>query len=113
MQQDISASRNASATPQGTDNKTKSIITIIFLFIAFPIGFILMWFWTRWSIWIKVFVTIITIIPLLSALAIGLLVTINPREQMYKGKCKSQCKENVQFQTCFDSCMNQNSRNPQ
>ncbi len=72
----------APVSPPKTDT-TKNIIVILLVLFLFPVGLILMWFWTSWKTWVKVLVTVIPfilIVPLSILMAI-VLVAINPNRQ--------------------------------
>jgi signal peptidase I len=44
---------------------TKNIIVCLALFLFTPIGLLLMWFWVKWPLWIKLLVTVLLLLPLL------------------------------------------------
>lgn len=46
----------------GSGISIKSIIATVSFFIYFPLGVILMWFWTKWPKWLKISLTIIGIL---------------------------------------------------
>lgn len=52
-------------------NFVKNIIVIILLIFFYPVGLILMWFWTKWPKWFKLSLTILLILIQLTALALG------------------------------------------
>lgn len=65
----------------GVSKDTKTIVTVLLLIFVFPIGFLLMWFWSGWKVWVKFLVSVpITILTLIIVPAI-LLLTINPAKQ--------------------------------
>lgn len=39
--------------------ETKTIIVILLLLFVLPAGIVLMWFWMKWPIWLKVLITVI------------------------------------------------------
>lgn len=39
--------------------KLKVVFTVISLIVWYPVGVILMWFWTKWPMWVKVLLTAI------------------------------------------------------
>ena len=43
---------------QPTSNTAKTLITILFLIFAAPIGFLFMIFWAKWNIWVKILVSV-------------------------------------------------------
>lgn len=46
------------ATTNGTSEDTKTIVTVLVLLLAYPIGLIVMWAWPKWKAWIKILVTL-------------------------------------------------------
>jgi hypothetical protein len=82
---------NITVTPQtSTDqNNTKTIVTVILLLFFTPVGLILMWFWTRWAVWVKILVSILFIIPLfilIPVMAAIVLVAVNPSRQFLRAR---------------------------
>lgn len=53
------------ADPSGLSTDAKTIIVVLLLVFAFPVGLILMWLWTDWPKWIKWTLSLILILPLL------------------------------------------------
>lgn len=49
----------------GMSEDTKTIITVLLLLFAFPIGVVMTWVWMRWPTWVKVLLTALIIIPLI------------------------------------------------
>lgn len=45
--------------------RAKTIIVILLLLFITPLGIILMWFWTRWPLWVKLLVSIPLLLPFL------------------------------------------------
>lgn len=64
--------QNSKLINNKVSEKTKTIITIILLLftcIFFPlglIGFILMWFWTKWNKWVKILISLIFVLIFIS-----------------------------------------------
>ncbi len=46
----------------GTSEDTKTIVTVLLLLFVFPLGLVLMWFWTKWPSWIKLLISVPIII---------------------------------------------------
>lgn len=49
---------------------TKTLITILLLVFVFPVGFILMWVWTKWKLWVKLLITIPIILFMLGMVGV-------------------------------------------
>lgn len=52
------------ADPSGLSDDAKTIIVVLLLVFAFPVGLILMWLWTEWPKWVKWLLSLILITPL-------------------------------------------------
>lgn len=66
---------------------TKTIITILLLVFAYPVGLIMMFVWMDWAWWIKLLVVLIPILPfmmLVSFVIAIVLASINPTAQLNK-----------------------------
>lgn len=67
---------------QGTSEDTKTIVTVLLLVFLYPIGVIVMFFWPRWPVWVKVLLSLpILLIPFLAVFLSVILVAINPAKQ--------------------------------
>jgi hypothetical protein len=95
-----------SPTEGPKDNKT--LITVLLLLFVYPIGFLLMWFWTKWKTWVKIVVSAIgccLIIPLIGFMAIAVLSAVNPQAQIQKANCIKACTAEGKTQTaCVTEC---------
>ena len=61
----------------------KSTITVVALILSYPLGLLLTWFWTKWSLKLKILVTIPAILTLLFTLfLIFVIVKVRPNELM-------------------------------
>ena len=68
---------------------TKSLITVLLLVFAYPIGAIVMFFWTKWPVWVKILIGLpLLLLPLafVGIIVAAMLVTVNPSEQINKAK---------------------------
>lgn len=86
----------AKKTDSGMSYETKTIIVMLTLLFATPVGLILMWVWMKWPLWIRI---LLTVLPFLFAfLVMGFVLTIlglvfsNPDVQ-------KEMKQNVQVET--------------
>lgn len=111
-QQPVSTSnQNSQAQPQqapaqatqdsGASQQTRTIVTIVVLFFFSPVGIIIMWFWSKWKLWVKILLTFIfLIIPFIVATI--LIVAVNPAAQLERAKCSQNCTERYQADPTFD-----------
>jgi hypothetical protein len=88
---------------------TKSVVTAILLVVAFPIGWFVMIFGTKWPVWLKIVMTILGLPLTIMSFAFfaGLLSAVNPRAQIDKAKCVTACVEQLQpgeKDNCFEQC---------
>jgi high-affinity Fe2+/Pb2+ permease len=76
-----------SSTPSNHTD-THTIITVILLIFAYPIGIIVMWFITKWPLWVKLLLTsfLLVFIAILGLLASVLVAVINPQEQLQRAQ---------------------------
>ena len=93
--------------PSGTSEETRNIITVLCLIFVFPVGLILMWFWAKWKLWIKLLISFIPLIlfALIMLLSFVIVATVNPQVQMQKANCYKQCQYSANQQTCISECM--------
>jgi hypothetical protein len=60
---------------QGMSQDTKTIIVILLLIFAYPLGLLLMWFWMKeWPVWVKILISLPVALGVLMFLAIAALV---------------------------------------
>ena len=72
---------------QGTSDDTKTIVTVLLLIFLYPVGVIVMWFWTNWPKWVKILISlgvILFILVIFGLLASVVLVAINPVGMVHK-----------------------------
>jgi hypothetical protein len=48
----------------GISNDTKTIVTVLLLIFAYPVGVIVMWAWPKWVVWVKFLVSLPIVIVL-------------------------------------------------
>lgn len=71
----------------GMSDDSKTLVTVLLLFFAYPVGLILMWVWTKWKLWIKILITLPVPLLLISIpLFTILLVAINPAGKFAEAK---------------------------
>lgn len=73
----------SSPTSQNNSSNASTIVTILLVVFLYPVGVIVMWFWPKWPIWVKILLTLL-IIPYLFILPLifaGILIGINPAKQ--------------------------------
>ncbi len=90
---------------KNTSNSTKGVITFLLLLCVYPIGIIVMWYWTAWEKWVKWMVTVPFILVILGGVFVGLTQSLNLNAQVKKGACTKQCENSQLRETCMDQCM--------
>lgn len=66
-----------------TSHDTKTIITVLLLVFLSPIGLIVMWFWSKWKLWVKILISLPVVLFLFFIILVPVvLVAINPAKQL-------------------------------
>ena len=94
------------------DTNTRTIVTVLVLLFAFPIGLLLMWFWTKWPKWVKFLITL----PLFLAIA-GIIValtvaTADPFKNLAKAQDANVKSTGEELSKALFSYYNQNEAFP-
>lgn len=55
---------------EGISNDAQAIITVMLLVFTYPIGFIVMWVWTDWPIWLRLLLSIPVILLIIFLFAL-------------------------------------------
>ena len=91
-------------TNDGASQDTRTIVSILLLIFAYPIGAFVALFWSRWPKWVRILVFIpVLIVPVLiiaSLLFTIVLVAINPAEQMRKAEFLNTCRKQYSVERC-------------
>lgn len=98
----------ATAAKQGTSEDTKTIVTVLLLIFIYPIGVIVMWFWTKWPLWLKILLSVLAlpiILVVIGFIAATVLVASNPEIQKL-AECMTVCKEKTPEADCESYCAN-------
>ncbi len=85
---------------QELNNDTKTILTVVLLFLFYPAGLVLMYKWMDWPKWLKILVTVPVLFFFLwifGILATVMLVAINPQAQIDKGRMYQQQKQQMMY----------------
>lgn len=98
MTNNITAGKNGNS---GLSNDAKTIITILLLIFAFPIGLIYMWVGSSWKVWVKLLITVPIVLFTLMAF-----LTVNPSLQVKKASCVKSCQNFKQIEVQYTACMN-------
>ncbi len=89
-----------SANPQGMSNDTKTIITVILLIFAYPIGAILALFWVKWPLWVRIIVALPLVLIIVGIVLVFVLAALNPSAQISKAKYMSECAKTYTSEEC-------------
>lgn len=71
---------------QEHDTGTRTIVTVLVLLFAYPIGILLMWSWTKWPKWIKFLITLPIILAIVGLALAFFVATIDPTKQLGKAQ---------------------------
>lgn len=99
----------------GTSEDTKTIITVLLLLFVTPIGIIVMWFWPKWKLWVKLLISIPTVLFSLFIAGVffaAVLVSINTQRQFQRAECAALCEKDPNQEACINSCMLENEEAP-
>lgn len=116
-------SKSATISQPVNQLDTPTIVTVLLLIFAYPIGWIVMMLWPRWQAWLKWVISIPLIGFLFVMLAILLIAVNGPKpgvknqdtkmeqqlNEVVKRSCDKVCKYNAEqgedYQACYDSCV--------
>lgn len=91
--------------PSEISADTKTIITALLLIFIYPVGLILMWFWTSWKTWLKILLSLPIILLIFLPFLIGLLAVVNPSAQIKKADCVRRCELSTIKNDCIEACL--------
>jgi hypothetical protein len=89
----------------GTSNDTKTLVTVLLLIFVFPIGFILMWVWAKWKLWVKIIVSLPTLLLFLGFIIMiaAVFSSVDPKTSVLKAQCVQLCT--TTDTACMTDCM--------
>lgn len=88
----------------GVSNDTKTIVTVLLLTFVFPVGFILMWVWAPWRLWVKLLASFPFLVLFIGLFSVITLAVINPGVQIKKANCAKQC-QSASNTVCMNQCL--------
>lgn len=94
------------------NNGTKTIVTVLVLLFAYPVGLILMWFWAKWPKWVKFLVTLPIILAILGIIAASLIASIDPFKQLGKAQDINSTNTAVEFSSALQTYYNSHQTLP-
>lgn len=100
---------------QGMSEDTKTIIVVLLLVFIFPVGLVLMWFWTKWPLWVKILISIPTLLVILSLAAITVLTvrTVStPVELQKQARDAARLNDLANIQIAINNAKNANVNLP-
>lgn len=86
----------------GLSDDTKTLITVLLLVFVYPVGLIMMFVWMKWRWWVKLLVAFPVTLGILAFVAMGMLIALNPAEQIRKANCVKVCDGN---DSCVQTCV--------
>ncbi|OGL52898.1 hypothetical protein A3K55_02155 [Candidatus Shapirobacteria bacterium RBG_13_44_7] len=91
---------------------TKTIITVLMLVLAYPIGFILMVVWMKWPGWVKFLVglpIILMVLAIMGIIGVIVLTIANPSARLKEASwikiCSQSCAVAEDKETCWENCL--------
>ena len=102
--------QNATQTPNATQpvnaptpQSTKTLVTILLLIFVGPVGFIVMWVWSGWKVWVNLLLTFVGVllvaVPIVAAVA---LIAVNPKGQLEKARLLEQIDSSTKLDSNFN-----------
>jgi hypothetical protein len=91
-QQNVPVSPSTQPTSQTLsqeDKNHRTLVTVLLLIFVFPVGWIVMWFYSKWPVWVKLLVSLVALPVVLVVVAIlagVILAVVNPKAQMNKAQ---------------------------
>lgn len=67
---------------QETSDTSATIVTALALIFLYPLGVIIMWFWPKWPLWVKIILSI----PFIALAAAVAIIVANPQDQVEKAR---------------------------
>ena len=92
-------------TPPTETSTAKTVIVVLTLLFVYPLGVILMYVLTKWKGWVKFLLTLPLILFLVGIAAAAVLIAIDPKGQIEKAECVSQCQQSTDVQSCVAQCI--------
>jgi hypothetical protein len=95
--------------PQPTQSKEKSQahkITVLLLILFYPLGIIVMWFWPKWKLWVKLALTVLPIllgVIYFSVIAAAVDPTLSDKLRPMNN-CISACNTDTEKDLCVRGC---------
>lgn len=99
--------------PVRSTSSAANVVTILLLILLPLIGIIVMWFWPKWNIIVKIAITVVVLVYmfLITAFLSGVFLAIrNPQRVILEAKCEQQCQGNSDISACKSNCL-QNATN--
>lgn len=69
----------------GVSEDTRTIVTVLALFLFYPVGLIVMWVWPRWPKWVKFLISLPLILVVLGIAFVIFVAAKDPTDQLKKG----------------------------
>lgn len=96
----------------GTTPTINTIVTIFLLIFVYPLGLLLVWFWTKWPQWLKILLSVLVVIPLLAILLAVTLIAINPSKQFSQANNTKRMSDISAISSAIAQFKQQNGANP-
>jgi hypothetical protein len=98
---------------KGISEDMRMLITVLLLVFAYPAGFILMWFWTKWKYWVKCVVSIPAALFIVMIVLFFMAFLFNFGNYNFtklganknKAKCVYQCQDEEDKADCERNCL--------
>jgi len=89
--------------PAGLSEDTKTILVVVTLLMAYPIGLILMFLWMKWPGWLKILIALPVALLVLAIALMIVVLMMYPRGQIERAKCANRCGNTSGY--CYQVCI--------
>lgn len=89
----------------------KTIVTILMLFLLYPVGVIMMFVWMKWPTWVKIITTLVMLyvfFVIIGAVAGVVVQVTDPYGKIFEAQrrqCTAQCENASNATVCMTECL--------
>lgn len=91
---------------QEHDTGTRTIVTVLVLLFAYPIGILLMWSWTKWPKWVKFLITLPIILAIVGIALAILVATKDPLKNLSSAQDRNYELTTQEFSRALEAYYN-------
>lgn len=95
-----------SPEPEKHNTNTKTIVTVLALLFAYPIGLLLMWFWAKWPKWVKFLITLPLLLAIVGIILAFSVATKDPFKTLEKAQDANYINTANEFSSALQNYYN-------